>query len=335
MSGQRLSGYAPPPPPPPPIVPYVVTSGSNSTVWQVTQDPGQDPTQVSTPSANVVLSPVASPDASMVAWRNAGDLWVANADGTGETKIYESADFPPGPNGNMRVNGHDWLSDSQLVFGITDAGTSATYYNLSTINSDGTSLTTLYTNATYRVGLPSCSYDRTKIAFWAYTSGVTRELWTMTSAASGVTAAKTGLSGSGVLGDVQDYAWAQASYRLAYRPSGSTYRMVTYDGTGDTLLGTAGPALVWHCWAPDDSAIYYSTTGFFVDLRKIATDGSGTSLVYSDAAHVHGQMCFVTATRVYRNFNGGLSSRGIESVLLDGTGYRVEDGPTVNSYSMF
>lgn len=314
------------------IVPYVMTVGGNSSVWYVTQEPGQDPTQVSTPTANIILSPLASPDGSMIAWRQAGDLWIVNTDGTGETMIYDDTV-------GLRINGHDWAKDgSVLLIGLTDAGTVASGYNLSTIEPDGTNLTTLLTDATRRVGQPSYNYDGTKIAFLAYTSGTSREIRQANADGSSPSSVKTGVQGVGVLEDVQPYAVAKTSNQLAYIPAPAgtqNMRVINFNATGDHQVSTDGIDAVWQCWSPDDVSIYYQATLSLTNLRKAAADGSGTSLVYTDASHTHGRMEFVTATRVYRSWAGG-GNRGVESVLLDGTGYRDEDGPSgTNAYTMF
>jgi len=312
------------------VVPYVRTAGGQNRVTFVSEDPGQDPADISAPTANVVLSPVSSPDGTMVAWEQAGNLRVVNTDGTGETLIFDAAAL------GKSINGLDWAKDgSVILFGLSDGGALPAGYDLRTVEPDGANPTILYSDAANRVGLPLYSFDGSKIGFWAYSAGVNRLLRTMNADATNVQTAAT-VAGVGVLGDVQDYAWAKASQRLGYRSGGTTVHIVDFDGANDTNIGSGGNSLLRECWAPDDSAIYYSEGGFFVNLRKLATDGSGSTLVYADAAHVHGQMVLVRSARVYRNGTQAGPQQFVESVTLAGADFRNEQGPSfADAFSMF
>lgn len=270
----------------------------------------------------------------MVAFEQAPGLYVVNSDGTGQTLIFDASSLP---GGQFFINGIDWaLDDSYIIFGLTDGDVTAANYSIERIDPDGSNRSTIFSSSSFRVGLPSFSYDGTKIAFWSYTSGSTRSVKTMNADGSNVLTAASSITGTGVLGDIQDYAWANTQNRLAVRTTSGNARTVNYDGSSVTNVAVTGLlTLVWKCWAPDDSSIFFSNGTFQDSLYRFDPATGTRTLVYSDAAHVHGSFPFVTFGRVYRSGTQSGGDKFVESVLQDGTDFRFEEGPVANAFSMF
>jgi hypothetical protein len=319
-------------------VPYVRSyfdSGSGFTMYvvgRVTTDPGQDPSDVSTASANTVVAPFYGSGADLIVWLNAGSVWIAAPDGTGETKIWDAATHA------FTANVPSISPDGTTVlFAATQGGSADTIQRCDT---DGANLTTLYTDPSNRnMACPSYSHDGTKIAFEVLLSSTQRGLWTMD--ADGSNATQVGIiptQFSGIYTDDPPYAWANLSNVLAY-PGNTLASLsnvkVNADGTGSTTLLSAGNghSITWHSWSSDDGLIYY-VPSTETQLRGILTDGSGTtSLVYTWASN-HPNPPFMFSGRVYQRKTNFPSTPTIDSVLEAGSGEREEAGGSPNTYSL-
>lgn len=296
-----------------PIVPYRRSAGgSNLAVYYVTMSPGQDPTQLSASTPNVVEDPVLSPDGSLVAFLQTGTIRTINPDGSNEQVILTGGGYPS----------LQWKPDgTNLIFESRAGGDE---HKIFTCYPDGSNKTQIYADPSTRtIYYPKYNYDGTRIAFLVLLSSTSWGLWTAN--ADGASAAQIATIPT-QFSVARSYAWANNQSVIAYCNWGATgqiYR-IDDDGTNQTQLA-AVPNYNVHprCWSPDDSYLYYMSSNSGVgDLRKAATDGSGTSLVYSS---FNGDLVlFIFGERLYATN----PSAGLQSVLLDGSGYRLEDAST-------
>ncbi len=321
-----------------PIVPYTILQlVGGYFVWRVTQSPGQDPVSI-IGATGERTDPVASPDYSKIAYlkRNAttgySTLWVVNADGSGDLELDVSS--------TQYITHPAWHPDGSKIVYTFGLGGDTQGGNLYTIKPDGTGKTLIYTAATNRRARhPLYNYDGTKIAFrvlditFPLPTPSDDGVWTMN--ADGTGAAK--IASTKNAGAGYGHSWAHASNVIAYTEAtrsgvAGDYYKINSDGTGKTKLNTGSfgtltnPQLTKYAWAPDDSCIY---TFLFIggtvhNLYKMPADASGEVAV-SPTRTTNGQIgigqAYVFGSRVYF---GQRNPGKLESVALDGSGYRVE-----------
>jgi Tol biopolymer transport system component len=219
---------------------------------------------------------------------SASDIYVANADGSGLTRLtdYTGADLAP-----------SWSSDGQRIYFLTDNRDGGGTLDLYVMNADGTE-EHLVAGGIYTGGSPwprrayAVSPDGTRIAVGAITpQGLSGNLDLFVMNMDG--------SGSTLIADlpcdvnythceyVEALAWSPDGQRIAFAAcwpghgsSDCSIGIVNADGTGQTSLASAGPNAEL-AWAPDGQRIVFSSGGTIAsyfeprDLEIINADGTG------------------------------------------------------------
>lgn len=317
------------------VVPYIGThfdpgTGFNMNyVGALTVTPGQDPTPLSTETANFLITPVTSPDGSKIAWKQQGALWVINPDGTGETNIEAST--------NGAIYAPLWHPDSSKILYVKNLSSDGvTPDEIRTIAPDGTGETTLFaaSNATTDfLGDASYNFDGSKIAFSRLT-GSTKSLYVMNADGTGASLIAS-LPTGGIRRDSPTWAWLKTQSKLiAVTVAASTVRtLMNDDGTGTLALdsGTTRRVPEWANVLPDDSA-YVTSLSTGAKLVTVAMDGSGaTDLLDVSAlsASTTSGNAFPLGGRIYWD-----SGDDIWSCLPDGSDARNESASTLHNLGL-
>ncbi|PYO98538.1 MAG: hypothetical protein DMD60_04015 [Gemmatimonadetes bacterium] len=227
------------------------------------------------------------------------DLWLMNADGTGQTRVRDA----PGANDFLP----SWTPDgTHLVFVTTS--------RLALIARDGTGFTPLTTTGTAYT--PSVSLDGTRIAFSQQNSGSDYDIWVMNI---------DGTNAHRVTSDAayEDHpTWSPDGTRIAFTRDYAIYVMDA-DGANVRRLSPAGttndggPA-----WSPDGTRIaFHSGAGVPAHIYTVKPDGTaltpltgGLDNDYFPAWSPDGSRMAFTSGR------GGVG--GIWSMRSDGTDLR-------------
>jgi hypothetical protein len=319
------------------FIPYVGLNGSSQEyIGVLTVDPGQDPTPLSTPSANAINTPVMSPDGQWIVWKQAGDIWVIRSDGTDEAKVWDGglasigdgSVYHPTFNGDM----------SEIIFAF-NASVPPPQDTIWTIPFDGTDQsgneTALYVEASNRqITSVEFNYDWSKVGF-AVINGANSELWVMDPDGSNATHIET-TPGSGFLDGAYRMFWFKAASRFVWNDgtAGSpVWKAIDDDGSNITTVhthvaGDGTPTRESISW--EDDFMYY-TKDSTREHWSVTTDGTDTTaLVYDGGttAFSRGLWAYPQApTRLYAQVNDPINGFYITSVLPDGSDYRQETTP--------
>lgn len=328
------------PPPVAAFVPYVILELSGDyNVWKVTETPGQDPAQVSTDTFDQRNTPRLSPDGTRLAYERwpggFSEVWVMDADGSGDTLLDNAG-------GATFVQWPNWRPDSgAIVYTISNVGSNAGG-DIYRIGPTGAGKTLLYAPGVPNAcRWPAYSPDGTLIAFTRHYDGFSpgvgvRQLCVMNADGTGFAILDTLVN---VNQDQPGFAWANGQNTLAYYTGnsgatiGGVYR-IEADGTGKTLLATTSNT-VWlqaigdRAWSPDDSTVYIGARevgglGLAWYIKALAADGSGEAFLSPERALFSSpvfQMPFVFGQRIYYVPTGDTSLR---STALDGSDDRLE-----------
>ena len=182
------------------------------------------------------------------------DLYVINADGTGETQISADTANEAQP---------AWSPDGTKIAFVTDRDGNNEIY---VMNADGTNVRRLTTNAAADEQ-PAWSPDGGKIAFVSTRSGNT-DVWVMDS---------TGANPAPLTNDAAVDVlpvWSPDSTRIAFQSNRSgdfAIFVMNADGSGITQLTDAGVADGAPAWSPDGTRIAFESDG---DVWVLLLDGS-------------------------------------------------------------
>lgn len=308
-------------------------SATGNYVATLTESPGQDPTQRTTPTANNVLVPILSPDGRTILFSHTGNLVEIAVDGSpgDEVMIWD------GPSG-FGVTGFDYSPDgSTILFTVAD---SSNRHQLYTITADGTDQsgneTVLYADPSSRqVCGGSYNFDGSKIAFHVLLTSTSLGIWTCDADGTGAAQIETTATvSSQVQFDRPIVAWMRGSSRLAWNDgplATPVWKTMLDDGTSVVTLATLASGdgrPTWDTWLSDDSAITRVKLSAGT-INKVAADGSGDSVLITPApaASPTGSTPRVFGGRVY-----WASAGDIWSCLEDGTDARNETGASAASY---
>jgi len=329
MGGVRLGGIA--------VVltqyvPLVGTSGGNNAIYTLSQSPGQDPTQRTTPTANNVIGPVLyPPDGSKILFSHTGNLIEIAANGSpgDEVMIWD---------GSTGVTGFTYSPDgSTILFTISDAGTR---HNLYTIPADGTDQSgnevSIYADGSSRqVCGAHYNFDGSRIAFDVLLSATSIGVWVCD--ADGTNAAQqatTVTAFSQIQFDQPITAWMNLSSRIAWNDgplSAPVWKTMLDDGTSVVTLATLASGdgrPIWHTWFQDDTFISRVKSSD-QSIHKVAASGVGDSLLITPSSAATSSSPRQYGGRIYWQ-----SSPDIWSCLEDGTDERNETGASAVSFSL-
>lgn len=314
-------------------VPLTGASGGQNAIYDITRDPGQDPTQRTNGTANVIVAPILSPDGRKILFSHTGNLMEVAVDGNpgDEVMIWD------GPSG-FGITGFAYSPDgATILFTVAD---SSNRHRLYTIPADGTdqsgSETAIYSDASSRqVCGASYNFSGTKIAFHVLLSSTSLGVWVCNADGTGATQLDTTPTQfSQIQFDQPIIAWMRASSRLAWNDgtlAAPVWKTMLGDGTGVVTLGTLASGdgrPTWNTWAPDDSFIVRvkSSDG---SIHKLDAAGGGDSVLITPTSASTGSTPRVFGSRVYWD-----SVNDIWSCLLDGSDERNETDPSLVSFGL-
>lgn len=311
------------------VIPYVgTTGGSTNYVGAISSSPGQDPTQLTTATAGFVVSPVLSPDRSLIAYIEGQSIWTVKPDGSGDIKILDIS------GGGETPDSLDWKKDSSGLVYCRKLGVNQ--HKLYMINKDGTGDTVIYTDGSGRdVSGPSYSHDGQKVAFQVLLSATSIGIFVANADGSGATQiATTPTQLSQIYFNLPIYAWANTQRRFAWNDgtlAAPVWKAINDDGTNTVTIKTFTAAAGrpnWKRWSTNDAFLYHTKQGDLTIIEKSATDGSGTSTVIDDTVSFTSSTVFVFDARIY------LRTGDIYSVKEDGTDLRNESTATSDTLSL-
>ena len=193
----------------------------------------------------VGVLPAAAGDTGRIAFVSNQEIFVMNADGTGQTQLTDNTVFDGEPS---------WSPDgTRIAFrSERDGG----YWEIYVMNADGTGRTQLTTAGGYG---PQWSPDGSKIAFYEYENGNEGPyIYVMNEDGTD----KTRLTDN--TGGDSDPAWSPDGSKIAfssYRDAGGSGEIyvMTADGTGQTRLTVSTAWDGTPAWSPDGSRIAFTT----------------------------------------------------------------------------
>jgi Tol biopolymer transport system component len=225
------------------------------------------------------FQPAWSPDGQYLAFMSIrgsnteeGDIYVINADGTGETQLTSDPANDDSP---------AWSPDgSRLVFVSSRDGNPELYI----MNADGSGQTRL-TNDTAQEGHPAWSPDGTQIAFYSTRANDRYQIFVMNVDGSGL---KQLVDREGV---ATRPAWSPDGTKIAFRlrdDTGSNIFVMNADGSNQTNLTNNALLNFSPTWSLDGARIaYVAIIGENAEIFVMNADGSGqTNLTNSPASEI-------------------------------------------------
>jgi len=212
-------------------VAYVSIRNGQQQFWLMNSD-GTEVAQL--PAPGNTQRPEWSPDGDQIAFGNDSidfwEVWVINADGTNPRRLTSQAGAAAEPS---------WSPNGQKLVYVAEPV--ARYYDLYTINSDGTGQTLLISaSATgYSNHLPAWSHDGTEIAAVHWPAGGTGpyDLWLMNADGSNGRILVQGIDSPN--GSGNNISWSKDGQWLIFGKNGQVWR-VQRDGTQLTQITTYG-----------------------------------------------------------------------------------------------
>ena len=292
---------------------------------------GTEPSESAPPGTQIVFQ---SSDGTI------SDIYVANADGSGLTRLteYAGADLAP-----------TWSGDGRRIYFLSDNRDGHGTLDLYVMNADGTDVQ-LVVNSIDAGGSPwprrayAVSPDGGRIALGERSSSVNRDLFVVNADGSELTRIVDLPCDVNYTHceHVEALAWSRDGQRIAYAACWPGHggvdcniEVVNADGTGQGLLTHAGPNTKL-AWAPDGQRIVFSSGGIISsyyqprDLEIINADGSGRMVLLngdvdgtantSPSWAPDGQS--IVFARFYPAFSGVPPQSDVFAVNLDGTGLR-------------
>lgn len=196
------------------------------------------------------------------------DIYVINADGSGETRLTTSAGIDHSP---------DWSPDAtKIAFKSTRDGNHEIYV----MNADGSAQSRL-TNNTAIDDHPNWSMDGTKIAFYSDRDG-NNEIYVMNANGSGLTRLTNN--------PAQDLepVWSPDGTRIAFRSDrdgNDEIYVMNADGTGQTRLTNDPGSDDYASWSPDGSKIAFrGVRGGSHDIYVMNVSGGEVTRLTTNAA---------------------------------------------------
>jgi Tol biopolymer transport system component len=292
---------------------------------------GTEPPDSAAPGTQIVFQ---SSDSTI------SDIYVANADGSGLTRLtgYAGADLAP-----------SWSGDGRQIYFLSDNRNGSGTLDLYVMNADGTDpQLVLLSIATGGSPWPLRAYavspDESRIAVGEMSSSINRDLFVVNADGSDLTRIVDLPCDVNYTHceHVEALDWSRDGQRIAYAACWSGHGsvdcnigVVNADGTGQGLPTHAGPnAKV--AWAPDGQRIVFSSggtiTSYFTprDLEIINADGTGRMVLLdgdvdgtantSPSWAPDGQS--IVFARFYPVFSGVPSQSDVFAVNVDGSGLR-------------
>ena len=343
MAGIRIGGSAILPAQYIPFVFGHFDAGIGFTVQRVgvlTATPGQDPTNLSTETANSIQTPRVSPDGRWILWTQAGEIWAIRTDGTGEGLIWGL-----GSTGFASVQNPNWMPNSAGIIFTTQpsSGSSPDIWTIPFDGSDQTgNETSLYTDPSARSIFEAFyTYNGAHIVFTVDVGGGVTGIWSMTAAATGAAQLDTTppfgynpLIPKFVLGKAHEWiAWNDGT-------SGSpVWKRMDVDGSNVVTLITFASGYrppYYLSWAPDDSVLYYARDTLR-ELWSVTNDGMTDALIYDNGTVAFRESAWAfpqAPDRIYAVENLVSGNYDIWSFLPDGTDQRVEASDAGGHYTL-
>lgn len=330
MAGVRIGGTAIAPVE---YVPLVGSSGTNA-IYTLSRVPGQDPTQRTTGTANIVVGPILDPTGTKILFSQTGNLMEVPVDGSpgDEVLIWD------GPSG-WGITGFDYAPDgSVILFTIAD---NSNRHQLFTIPNTGTDQSgneaVLYADGSSRqVCGASYNFDGSRIAFDVLLSSTSIGVWACDADGTNASQLATTVTvASQIQFDQPITAWMNGSSRIAWNDgplSAPVWKTMLDDGSSVVTLATLANGdgrPIWHNWFPDDSflARVKSSDGA---IHKVDASGGGDSVLTAATGHeATGSSPRVFGSRVYWQ-----SVDDIWSCALDGSDERNETGASSTAFSL-
>ncbi len=211
--------------------------------------------------------PEVSPDGECIVFIRNGDIWLMEADGSGQVNLTQSATFEAQPT---------WSPDGRrIAFVSNDAGNSDLYL----MNADGTSWAQLTADPARDSG-PTWSPTGSSIAFHTDRDG-NNEIYLIDTDGSNLQrltddpASDVGAS------------WSHDGTRIAFnsnRNGGTRIFVMDPDGSSVTELPTLFSLATMPAWSPNDTRIAFSGGPVNLDIWAVNLDGSGLVGLTNDAA---------------------------------------------------
>jgi Tol biopolymer transport system component len=203
--------------------------------------------------------PAVSPDGRRIAFSQLGDIWVVNADGSGEIRLTQSGaqDTRPG-----------WSPDGEWIAFETDRDGNGEIY---VMRPNGTGVRNVTNDPRNERG-PAWSPDGQRIAFSSLEAGANLEIATIT-----INGADRVILTDNPDGDSSP-AWSPDGRRIAFSSTRDfTTGIYLMDADGGNLVALPGAGINAYspAWSPDGSRIAFECfeTGF--RLCVIGADGTG------------------------------------------------------------
>jgi hypothetical protein len=233
-------------------------------IYAMAPDGGGQTRLVNNPANDV--DPAWSPSGQKIAFTSyrggVSDVYVMNADGTGQTKVAYGMHPAWSPDG------------TKLVVTSGRQGN----FDIYVMNADGSGSTQLTSDLLSDI-LPAWSPNGQKIAFVSNRGGVNYDLYTMNTDGT----AQTKVTSTGAT----EPSWSPDGSRIAFRSllGGQNIYTMNPDGSAKAQLTTAGASFD-PAWSPDGRKIAYvfNSSGHY-EIYTMNADGSGKTDVSNNLAH--------------------------------------------------
>ena len=268
-------------------------------------------------------TPVWSPDGSKVAFlseRGAGyDIYLMNADGTGEHALRDAAHGGPLNTVNLQ-----WSPDGTKII-YSDGGKIYVVEAVAPGGGDSTApvqnLSASAPSYAYDVN-PAWSPDGSQIAFVTYgcLSCSTPDLFTMNADGTGRTQLTTTSEAE------YDPVWSPMGGSIAYgslRGGGRNVYVINANGTGDHLLTAGVSDADSHAWSPDGSRVAFNSTGPVGIPRRgvyaINADGTGLTFLAEQGDTSYPILWSPDGTRLVTHISNDTNSIDVIAFAADGS----------------